>query len=898
MKPFVADDFQIDLQLFGGGSGKKITKAVLTVGAFFFGAGGAGMAFFGTTSSIAGGMMGMSLFSAVWALGSSRNQNNGSGNGLPSIVRFDREQESMSLGGVIPVVYGRRMIAGNQTYHQSDADANNLHKHVVLCEGGIEGLETVTACGYNIPQGDDKSLGVFTIQNRKYPDAKATITNKTLSLYANGKSKKLALKNTDDLQSGETFFAWQLESGALISYINRLGDGWEAFPTATTSKYAGDYVIHGNGACYKIPVPVISSGCVGVTSMKFYDGETPSNYEEVGGYPNMAWLDLKFTVSNNLNGNPNIEALVKGRKVYDTRTEKWAYSTNPAMCLRDLLLNKTYGAGQWLTAADLDEDSFKEAANYCDVKVNYQMADGTVVESKRFELNLVMDNKQSVWDWAQAILASFQGYLVFSKNKLHLRIEKATETSYSFDESSINELSLSQSSLDDCPNQYRCKFIDPLNNWKTATVIVDDASDQKERQKVVSKDVELEGVTSQAQALRLARFYRDYNKVCSLQVEFKTGYEAVHLEPGDVISLTYKKVFYQALFRITEIQETQDGEFTIKGRQYNATIYNDSLGANITAYNYATIKPSFGTPLPPTNVKVKVLEDIAEYPITRLKARISWNESVTNFNTSYNVYRKYSTSDKWEFVGNTTSNSYVVDEKQDANVSYSVVTVSGSGIASKRVSTYQYTLHLEDKPPATPTGVILTPKGATFTAVWDNNTEEDFDHYEITYNGRTYTAKSPVFSTTGKDGYNTISIVAVDKGNNKSPAVSKTIAMLIRPADISFVSISKYNGYVLLKWPASVGATYYTITGNTNIVTFSTQATIHIDSAGTFTYYVTACNDYDTSKKYEVKVKCTKEDFSDGANVYSANLFDGINLSFDTEFVVDDGVNVIIKKEK
>ena len=65
MKPFVADDFQIDLQLFGGGSGKKITKAVLTVGAFFFGAGGAGMAFFGTTSSIAGGMMGMSLFSAV-----------------------------------------------------------------------------------------------------------------------------------------------------------------------------------------------------------------------------------------------------------------------------------------------------------------------------------------------------------------------------------------------------------------------------------------------------------------------------------------------------------------------------------------------------------------------------------------------------------------------------------------------------------------------------------------------------------------------------------------------------------------------------------------------------------------------------------------------------------------
>lgn len=956
LKPFVRKEFKIDLQLFGGGGGKKAAKVILTIGAFFAGAGGVGMAFFGTSSSIAGGLMGMSLFSSVWALGSKKDS--GGSGGSPSIMRFDREQEAMSLGGVIPVVYGRRMISGNQTYHETDAEANNLHKHVVLCEGGVEGLETVTAQGFNIPilnASNVRSLAVFTIQNFKYPDAYVRMDGKTLILHCNGKNRSIALKNEADMTSGASYYAWQVETGSLIAYINRMGDGWEAFPTATTSRYPGDMIVgvysgrssyrtdggdpfpdrfQSNGCiyivvpgtrrsehhwhhfhhrtshiatvdvyspatkkCYKTPADVMTTSCVGVTEMSYYDGQAPSNYKDVGSYTNMAWLDLKFVVSDNLGGNPNIQALMKGRKVYDTRKKAWVYSTNPAMCLRDLLLNRSYGAGRWITTNDLDEDSFKEAADWCDTLVTYELMDGTRVETKRYELNLVMDNKQTVWDWAQSIMATFCGYFVLSKNKLHLRIEKATASSYSFDESTINELSLSQASLEECPNQYRVKFIDPLNNWKTATIVVDDASDQRERQRVIVKEVELEGVTSQAQALRLARFYRDYNKVCTLQVEFKTGYEAVHLEPGDVITLTYKKVFYKAPFRITEIRETENGEYTIRGRQYNESIYNDTLGAMITTYNYATMKPTFGKPLAPSNVKVTVLDDVLEYPITRLNARISWTESKTNLNSTYNVYRRYSGESDWTFIGNTPSNSFVVQEKQDTQAQYAVITLSGMGLQSSRVSCDLTRLYLTDTPPAAPSNVVISTSGATVSAVWERNTEGDFDHYEVTFGNKTYTTSDPSFSGKGKDGRNDLSIVAVDKGKNKSKATQKTVYMTIKPEDIVFVAVEKYNGYVTLKWPESTGATYYTITGAASLVTRETEVSIFVGKTGSYTYYVTACNDYDTSKKYKVDVSYTKEDDSTGTDIYDTDLFEGITLDSNTEFVFEDDKNTIVKKE-
>ena len=131
--------------------------------------------------------MGAALFSSVWT--ATHRQDSYNYDGASDIQRFERSQETMTSDGDLPVVYGRRQISGNQTYHKTNSDSTTLWKHVVLCEGGIEGIESVTANDRLIPAGPQTGNTVFTIQNVKYPDAWVKKEGHTLTLYANGNTK-------------------------------------------------------------------------------------------------------------------------------------------------------------------------------------------------------------------------------------------------------------------------------------------------------------------------------------------------------------------------------------------------------------------------------------------------------------------------------------------------------------------------------------------------------------------------------------------------------------------------------------------------------------------------------------------------------------------------------------
>jgi hypothetical protein len=68
------------------------------------------------------------------------------------------------------------------------------------------------------------------------------------------------------------------------------------------------------------------------------------------------------------NGIPNISALVKGKKLYDTRDTTTAYSTNTALAAYDYLTNSEYGLN--VPTSEIDTDSFDTAANVCDESVS------------------------------------------------------------------------------------------------------------------------------------------------------------------------------------------------------------------------------------------------------------------------------------------------------------------------------------------------------------------------------------------------------------------------------------------------------------------------------------------------------------------------------------------------
>ena len=764
-----------DLQRFGHHHGKSGGKIFASIAGFIVGFTTPWL--FGA-KAFAAGVMGASLFGSVW---SATHQQNVDSNGSADVSRFDRAQETMSSDAQIPIVYGTRQISGNQTFHQTNADANTLHKHVVLCEGGIEGVVSVTANDMIIPTGSQTGNTVFTLMNNKYPNARVRKHGSDFDLWAGDNHHHIHLCTKSEVEnSHDTYWEYQVSVSSLISYINQLyAEGWQAFPVAATNNYPGDlwdaegnvYVetpwsklfenqdkyneqnhvtIDGKNGFINFCADTIRGG----TNYTFHDCESPSNYNEVGGYPTMAWLDMNFIVSNELNGNPSVSAVVMGKKVYDTRTKKTAYSTNPAMCLRDFMLSKRYGLGRWISADDLDEDSWNKAADYCDEEISFLDASGAIVKAKRFELNMVIDQKNNALDWLQEILANFQGYLTLTNGKFKLHIESQTDISYKFNDDNCSDLSVTPLSLNDTPNKYVVKIIDPRNNWSTVACNVEDYADQKERQKIITKEVNLNGTTSQYQALRLARFYRDQNLACPLTLSWKTGINGMHLEPGDVVTISYHKVFTDLPVRITEIKQDDDGKFELTGRQYNDTVYGDALGGGVHWYNYTDTTQTVEkrTPSNPTNLRAytqyrRYEDGTTGYDVIcfyELPQRYDVETGLVYYKTNHMTAAQIGTfkegevvdsvglSREWIYAGDSPTKIVIPNAKVGDIYEFRVQSRTTDGLISSEASAPTVTIKVTAKEtvPSQPYNLTYDFTSA-FTFKWSDVPDSDVMYYEV-----------------------------------------------------------------------------------------------------------------------------------------------------------------------
>lgn len=766
-----------DLQRFGHHHGKSGGKIFATILGVVIGCADPVLFGLARTANFAGALMGASLFGSIWS--ATHNQNVDSGS--PDVSRFDRAQETMSSDGQIPIVYGTRQVTGNQTFHQTNADANTLHKHVVFCEGGIEGVVSVTANDMIIPTGSQSGNTVFTIMNNKYQNARVRKHGSDFELWAGDHYHHIHLCTKSEVEkSNDTYWEYQVSVTSLISYINQLySEGWQAFPCAATNNYPGDLwdvegVVYSETPWSKIFknsnrwkqknyvaldashgfINFCANTVRGGTNYTFHDGDTPSNYDTVGGYPAMAWLDMNFIVSSELNGNPSVSAVVMGKKVYDIRTKKTEYSTNPAMCLRDFMLSERYGLGRWIKADDLDDDSWAKAADYCDEEISFLDASGAIIKAKRFELNMVIDQKNDAIEWLKEILANFQGYLTLTNGKFKLHIEQQSEICYKFNDDNCFELSVAPLSLTDTPNKYDVKIIDPRNNWSTVSCIVEDYADQKERQKIITKEVNLNGTTSQYQALRLARFYRDQNLACPLNVSFKTGMQGMHLEPGDVVTISYHEVFTDLPIRITDIKQNDDGNYEISGRQYNDTIYGDALGGGVHWYNYTDTTQTVEkrTPSNPTHLKAytqyrRYEDGTTGYDVIcsyELPQRYDVETGLVYYKTNHMTGAQIGTfkegevvdsvglSRDWIYAGDSPTKIVISNAKVGDIYEFRVQSRTTDGLISSEASAPTVTIKVTAKEtvPSQPYNLTYDFTKA-FTFKWSDVPDSDVMYYEI-----------------------------------------------------------------------------------------------------------------------------------------------------------------------
>ena len=585
----------------------------------------------------------------------------------------------------------------------------------------------------------------------RYKDMR-TGNDKILVLYANGTYDAVLLQHPSDIREDKENEMFTSFAG-VYQYI--VGDGventikehgWELInPVNCQDAPEQIQILSETNAYNQTLYCTLSSDMVAKDShfnvhLGAENQAVPDNYMAVGGYPSMAYVDGSIKWCEEVgSGNPTVTMLVDGRKIYDPRIRTTVFSKNPALVLMDYMTNPVYGAGQYITKEMLDMDSFIDVANYCDELVYYENQFGHMVEEPRYEIDLTLMERRSHLDNIKDILKCFAGFIVFSNDKICLRIERNQTPVYHFDKDNIVEKSLAYkgAGIDQSPNKLLMTYIEPALDYNAVRVIVEDSVNQLPppigRGRAVEQEIQLAGVARQSQALRLGKIYRDIIRLCPITVTFKTGAMAMHLEPGDIITLTKsfidengveQNIFDRFQCRIIEIRE-EHGTYEITARQYNPSIYDDKHGAtlkplDVLAYN----KP---VKLTPTNVErvpyaqadVRFVQSTAG--VGRYDLIISWQIPDGNYSKGRLSYKAKDVNTEWVLAGDFETVGTIYNVMYGKSYDIKIETVDSKGIVHQEAVTTMSDILITNNT-AQPSDVTNFRLEATdkITASWDS----------------------------------------------------------------------------------------------------------------------------------------------------------------------------------
>ena len=260
---------------------------------------------------------------------------------------------------------------------------------------------------------------------------------------------------------------------------------------------------------------------------------------------------------------------VAGVLPYSTSNDYWdgefkaakEWTDNPAWCFYDLLTNKRYGVGNYITENDVDKWSLYQIAKYCDELVS----DGFGGVEPRFTCNVYLQTQDDALKVLSDMASVFRGMFYYSNGFIYAINDMPEDTPiYSFTNSNVSDgnFAYESTSLKDRNSVVYIRYIDKNNFYKPAVEYVENIEAVR---KFGFKETELTafGCTSRGQAQRLGRWLlaSEYNETET--VSFEAGPECVYLKPGDVIKIyDYNRKYKTVGGRLNNINISGDTNVT------------------------------------------------------------------------------------------------------------------------------------------------------------------------------------------------------------------------------------------------------------------------------------------------------------------------------------------------
>jgi len=259
---------------------------------------------------------------------------------------------------------------------------------------------------------------------------------------------------------------------------------------------------------------------------------------------------------------PKITGVIRGKKIYDPRTDITAYSDNTALCLNDFITNKEYGCGM-LTS------NVSSAANFND--------DFMPSGDKRCQIGIALTRTQKSWSYVQLLAEYAECFIALEGDVVKLIPDRRELSSFEYNSSNIlaGSLSMSVGDVSSIPNSIEVRYTDKISydepwgvvseSLKLPDINLGDISE-------ILSSVSLDGIFRETEAYRKA-FSRLYRPFISGNYTWSSFDLSVTTQVGDVVSLIIPDMGLNVLVRVMSVSLVAEGRYQFTGVRYSDNAY-------------------------------------------------------------------------------------------------------------------------------------------------------------------------------------------------------------------------------------------------------------------------------------------------------------------------------------
>ena len=470
------------------------------------------------------------------------------------------------------------------------------------------------------------------------------------------------------------------------------------------------------------------------------------------------------------NGIPTFTAVVRGRKVYDTRTGQTVWSDNAALCILDYL-TASFG----LADTNWDNTYFSVAANDCDDAI--PLAGGGT--QARYTINGVVNADSTIGSALSDMMQSCNGALYYSGGewKLRVGVYDASIKSFTLDDLRSSITLPTRLSRRDNFNRVIGTFIDASAGWIEndypsigSTVFLETEDNGIEN----TMDLPLPMVTNGARAQRIAKqaLFRSREQM-TISAEF--GLSALGVEVGDIVDLTIaeygwaNKEFEVKSWKLI-ISEEGGVRVGLILRETSAAAFAWNSEEKAIISNNTTLPAYYNVP----EVGVSLVGDLRLVNQQVVGAIVITATSGSTLIDSFEAQYRVSGAPEWTSIGRSTGNKFEAVGVSDGYFDVRVRGINAIGIRGAWTTVSNYYLTIFATPPQDVTNFSANVVGNTLHLTWTPSPDLDLSHYKIRYSG----------VTSGAEYQNSIDIVRkVSRPANSVVIPAQTGTYFIKAVD-------------------------------------------------------------------------------------------------------------------